>query len=174
MSIFKAFLWVGLSHLAITGHGAWAQNDAVSPGEKSAFMTVEWADLIPPEVLESLLKSPGAEEDDPYRRAFAPTDVNPAMDGQKIRIPGFVVPLEFDEEQTISQFFLVPYFGACLHMPPPPPNQIILVDAPEGVKMTAIYEPFWLEGEVSTVITDNGMAKSAYTMQLDKLSPYGE
>ena len=174
MSIFKAFLWVGLSHLAITGHGAWAQNDAVSPGEKSAFMTVEWADLIPPEVLESLLKSPGAEEEDPYRRAFAPTDVNPSMDGQKIRIPGFVVPLEFDEEQTISQFFLVPYFGACLHMPPPPPNQIILVDAPEGVKMTAIYEPFWLEGEVSTVITDNGMAKSAYTMQLDKLSPYGE
>ena len=55
MSIFKAFLWVGLSHLAIAGHGAWAQNDAVSPGEKSAFMTVEWADLIPPEVLESLL-----------------------------------------------------------------------------------------------------------------------
>ena len=60
------------------------------------------------------------------------------------------------------------------HMPPPPPNQIILVDAPEGVQMSALYEPFWLEGEVSTVITDNGMAKSAYTMQLDKLSPYGE
>ena len=197
MSIFKAFLWVGLSHLAIAGHGAWAQNDAVSPGEKSAFMTVEWADLIPPEVLETLLNPPSyiaeiedgsaedqltgqmkntlaAEEEDAYLRALASIDVNPAMDGQKIRIPGFVVPLEFDEEQTISQFFLVPYFGACLHMPPPPPNQIILVDAPEGVKMTAIYEPFWLEGEVSTVITDNGMAKSAYTMQLDKLTPYGE
>ena len=197
MSIFKAFLWVGLSHLAIAGHGVWAQDDGVSPEEKSAFMTVEWADLIPPEVLETLLNPPSyiaeiedgsaedqltgqmkntlaAEEEDAYLRALASIDVNPAMDGQKIRIPGFVVPLEFDEEQTISQFFLVPYFGACLHMPPPPPNQIILVDAPEGVKMTAIYEPFWLEGEVSTVITDNGMAKSAYTMQLDKLSPYGE
>ena len=174
MSIFKAFLWVGLLHLASAGHGAWAQNGAASPEEKSAFMTVEWADLIPPEVLESLLKPLASEEEDPYRRAFSPTDVNPAMDGQKIRIPGFVVPLEFGEEQTISQFFLVPYFGACLHMPPPPPNQIILVDAPEGVQMTAIYEPFWLEGEVSTVITDNGMAKSAYTMQLNKLSPYRE
>ena len=114
------------------------------------------------------------EEEDAYRRALASTDVNPAMNGQKIRIPGFVVPLEFDEDQTISQFFLVPYFGACLHMPPPPPNQIILVDAPDGVQMSALYEPFWLEGEVSTVVTENDMAKSAYAMQLHKLSPYSE
>ena len=195
--IFKTFLWAGLLHLAGAGHGAWAQNDLVSAEDKSAFTTVEWADLIPPEVLEILLNPPSYiaeiedgsaedqitsqmkntladEEEDAYRRALASTDVNPAMDGQKIRIPGFVVPLEFDEDQTISQFFLVPYFGACLHMPPPPPNQIILVDAPEGVQMSALYEPFWLEGEVSTVVTENDMAKSAYAMQLHKLSPYSE
>jgi hypothetical protein len=169
----------------------------VSAEDKTAFTTVEWADLIPPDVLEILLNPPSyiaeiedgsaedqitsqmkntlaEEEEDAYRRALASTDVNPAMDGQKIRIPGFVVPLEFDEDQTISQFFLVPYFGACLHMPPPPPNQIILVDAPEGVQMSALYEPFWLEGEVSTVVTENDMAKSAYAMQLHKLSPYSE
>jgi hypothetical protein len=195
--IFKTFLWAGLLHLAGAGYGAWAQNDSVSAEDKSAFTTVDWADLIPPEVLEILLNPPSYiaeiedgsaedqitsqmkntladQEEDAYRRALASTDVNPAMDGQKIRIPGFVVPLEFDEDQTISQFFLVPYFGACLHMPPPPPNQIILVDAPEGVQMSALYEPFWLEGEVSTVVTENDMAKSAYAMQLHKLSPYSE
>ena len=195
--IVKTLLWAGLLHLAVAGHGAWAQNDSVSAEDKSAFTTVEWADLIPPEVLEILLNPPSYiaeiedgsaedqitsqmkntladEEEDAYRRALASTDVNPAMDGQKIRIPGFVVPLEFDEDQTISQFFLVPYFGACLHMPPPPPNQIILVDAPEGVQMSALYEPFWLEGKVSTVVTENDMAKSAYAMQLHKLSPYSE
>lgn len=197
MVIFKTLLWAGLLHLAIAGHSVWAQNGAVRAEEKSAFTTVEWADLIPPEVLEILLNPPSyiaeiedgsaedqitsqmkntlaEEEEDAYRRALASTDVNPSMDGQKIRIPGFVVPLEFDEEQTISQFFLVPYFGACLHMPPPPPNQIILVDSPEGVQMSALYEPFWLEGEVSTVVTENDMAKSAYAMQLHKLSPYSE
>ena len=197
MVIFKTLLWAGLLHLATAGHSVWAQNGALSAEEKSAFTTVEWADLIPPEVLEILLNPPSyiaeiedgsaedlitsqmkntlaEEEEDAYRRALASTDVNPSMDGQKIRIPGFVVPLEFDEEQTISQFFLVPYFGACLHMPPPPPNQIILVDAPDGVQMSALYEPFWLEGEVSTVVTENDMAKSAYAMQLYKLSPYGE
>ena len=197
MVIFKTLLWAGLLHLATAGHSVWAQNGALSAVEKSAFKTVEWADLIPPEVLEILLNPPSyiaeiedgsaedqitsqmkntlaEEEEDAYRRALASTDVNPSMDGQKIRIPGFVVPLEFDEEQTISQFFLVPYFGACLHMPPPPPNQIILVDAPEGVQMSALYEPFWLEGEVSTVVTENDMAKSAYAMQLHKLSPYRE
>ena len=197
MVIFKTLLWAGLLHLASAGHSVWAQNGAVSAEEKSTFTTVEWADLIPPEVLEILLNPPSyiaeiedgsaedqitsqmkntlaEEEEDAYRRALASTDVNPSMDGQKIRIPGFVVPLEFDEEQTISQLFLVPYFGACLHMPPPPPNQIILVDAPEGVQMSALYEPFWLEGEVSTVVTENDMAKSAYAMQLHKLSPYSE
>ena len=197
MSISKAFLWVGLLHLASAGHVVWAQNDAANATDKSAFTTVEWADLIPPEVLETLLNPPSyiaeiedgsaedqltgqmkntlaAEEEDAYLRALASTDVNPAMDGEWIRIPGFVVPLEFDDYQTISQFFLVPYFGACLHMPPPPPNQIILVDAPEGVQMSALYEPFWLEGEVSTVVTENDMAKSAYAMQLHKLSPYSE
>ncbi len=193
----KPLLWAGLLHLAGVGNGAWAESDAVSSEDKNAFQTVEWADLIPPEVLEILLNPPsyitevedGSSEDqitsqikntlaeneeDAYRRALASTDVNPAMDGLKIRIPGFVVPLEFDEEQTISEFFLVPYFGACLHMPPPPPNQIILVEAAEGVKMSALYEPFWLEGEVSTVVTENDMAKSAYSMQLHRLSPYSE
>ncbi len=193
----KPLLWAGLLLLAGVGNGAWAESDAVSSEDKNAFQTVEWADLIPPEVLEILLNPPsyitevedGSSEDqitsqikntlaeneeDAYRRALASTDVNPAMDGLKIRIPGFVVPLEFDEEQTISEFFLVPYFGACLHMPPPPPNQIILVEAAEGVRMSALYEPFWLEGEVSTVVTENDMAKSAYSMQLHRLSPYSE
>jgi hypothetical protein len=97
---------------------------------------------MPPEVLAILLNPPeyiaeiedGSAEDqissqmksamnqseeDAYQQALVSTDVNENLDGAMIRIPGFVVPLEFDEEQTISQFFLVPYFGACLHMPPP-------------------------------------------------------
>lgn len=174
-----------------------AQDGDSIPTEETQFQTVEWVDLIPPEVLEILLNPPAyiseiedgspedqitsqisnatlEEEEDVYQRALASTDVNTELDGQSVRIPGFVVPLEFDEAQTISQFFLVPYFGACLHMPPPPPNQIILVDAPAGVQMAALYEPFWIEGQISTTVSENDMAKSAYAMQLHRLTPYRE
>ena len=125
--------------------------------------TLGWQDLLPD------LDSPAALDDSVPWGERIRTDLNK----KAVRIPGFIVPLEYDE-QTVTSFLLVPYFGACLHMPPPPPNQIILVDAPEGVQMSALYEPFWLEGEVSTVITENDMAKSAYAMQLHKLSPYSE
>lgn len=195
--ISETFWWIGFIQLLGFSSFVWAQGDLSGSEAKSQFKTVEWVDLIPSEVLKILLNPPSyiaeiedgsdedqissqikntlvEEEEDIYQQALASTDVNPALDGQNIRIPGFVVPLEFDEEQTISQFFLVPYFGACLHMPPPPPNQIILVNAPDGVQMTALYEPFWLEGEIATTITENDMAKSAYAMKLHRLSPYSE
>jgi hypothetical protein len=195
--VLQGLLYAGLLHLASVGSVALAQSDAAAPDINIEFRTVEWVDLIPPEVLEILLNPPSyiaeiedgsaedqitsqikntlaEKEEDAYQQALASTDVNPALNGQKIRIPGFVVPLEFDDEQVISQFFLVPYFGACLHMPPPPPNQIILVDAPDGVQMSALYEPFWLEGEVTTTVTENDMAKSAYSMELHSLLPYSE
>jgi hypothetical protein len=195
--ISETFWWIGFIQLLGFGSFVWAQGDLSGSEVESEFKTVEWVDLIPSEVLKILLNPPNyiaeiedgsdedqiasqikstpvEEEEDIYQQALASTDVNPALDGQKIRIPGFVVPLEFDEEQTISQFFLVPYFGACLHMPPPPPNQIILVNAPDGVQMSALYEPFWLEGQIATAITENDMAKSAYAMKLHRLSPYSE
>ena len=193
-SLLLYFLVVALATCSST---IFAQSGDSISAEETQFQTVEWVDLIPPEVLEILLNPPAyiseiedgspedqitsqisnatlEEEEDVYQRALASTDVNTELDGQSVRIPGFVVPLEFDEAQTISQFFLVPYFGACLHMPPPPPNQIILVDAPAGGQMAALYEPFWIEGQISTTVSENDMAKSAYAMQLHRLTPYRE
>jgi hypothetical protein len=83
-----------------------------------------------------------------------------------IRLPGFVVPLEFNEDQVITQFFLVPYFGACLHMPPPPPNQIVLVDAPRGLTVEELSTPLWISGKLSTQVTENDMAMSTYSLQM--------
>jgi len=172
-----------------------AADNGDNDSDTLVFETIEWPDLMPPEVLAILLNPPeyiaeiedGSAEDqissqmksavnqseeDAYQKALVSTDVNENLDGAMIRIPGFVVPLEFDEEQTISQFFLVPYFGACLHMPPPPPNQIILVNAPKGIQMSALYDPFWIEGQLSTSFQENDMATSAYAMQLKRIEPY--
>ena len=194
-AIVMACLWM----LSITVAGANAAADSadavLNDTDNLVFETIEWPDLMPPEVLAILLNPPeyiaeiedGSAEDqissqmksavaqseeDAYQQALVSTDVNENLDGALIRIPGFVVPLEFDEEQTISQFFLVPYFGACLHMPPPPPNQIILVNAPKGIQMSALYDPFWIEGQLSTNFQENDMATSAYAMQLQRIEPY--
>ena len=194
-AIVMACLWM----LGITFAGVNAAADSdesvLNDSDTLVFETIEWPDLMPPEVLAILLNPPeyiaeiedGSAEDqissqmksavnqseeDAYQKALVSTDVNENLDGAMIRIPGFVVPLEFDEEQTISQFFLVPYFGACLHMPPPPPNQIILVNAPKGIQMSALYDPFWIEGQLSTSFQENDMATSAYAMQLQRIEPY--
>jgi uncharacterized protein len=194
-AIVMSCLWM-LSILVAGANAADDSDDSVSNDtDNLIFETIEWPDLMPPEVLAILLNPPeyiaeiedGSAEDqissqiksavdqseeDAYQQALVSTDVNESLDGAMIRIPGFVVPLEFDEEQTISQFFLVPYFGACLHMPPPPPNQIILVNAPKGIQMSALYDPFWIEGQLSTSFQENDMATSAYAMQLQRIEPY--
>ena len=196
-AIVIVFFWIlGIAFAGANAAAAVESDDTVlSDTDNLVFETIEWPDLMPPEVLAILLNPPeyiaeiedGSAEDqissqmksavnqseeDAYQQALVSTDVNENLDGALIRIPGFVVPLEFDEEQTISQFFLVPYFGACLHMPPPPPNQIILVNAPKGIQMSALYDPFWIEGQLSTNFQENDMATSAYAMQLQRIEPY--
>lgn len=163
----------------------------------SQFKTIEWTDLMPKEDLDAFLNPPsyitevedGSLEDqifdqlknsgkkkpnDPYQKALVSTQVVPEMNDKNVRIPGFIVPLEFDDDQVITQFFLVPFFGACIHVPPPPPNQIILVNAKKGIKLEVLYEPFWISGKLSTSLTENDIAVSAYTLTMQSYEKYQE
>jgi hypothetical protein len=90
----------------------------------------------------------------------------------RVRMPGYIVPLDFSAESKHTEFLLVPYFGACLHSPPPPPNQIVFVTANPPASIPDIYEPVWLEGEMKTGRFDTDMANSAYELKLSKLEPY--
>lgn len=94
------------------------------------------------------------------------------LDGMDIRLPGYIVPLDFNADAEHTEFLLVPYFGACLHSPPPPPNQIVYVSANPAAKIPDIYEPVWLEGTMKTGRFDTEMANSAYELSLSKLEPY--
>jgi hypothetical protein len=162
--------------------------------EGQQFATIE--DLMPDDVLEILMNPPAyisetedgsaedqigsniksaiaAASDDPYQQALISTEVRPEMNGLMVRLPGFVVPLEFNEDQVITQFFLVPYFGACMHMPPPPPNQIILVDAAQGLTVEELSTPLWISGRLSTEVTENDMAMSSYSLEMMDYELYG-
>ena len=92
---------------------------AVSPKE------ITWDDLIPPGVPYSEIIGEGDvdEENDTWRPIFDAnaTKLNKALHGAYIRMPGFIIPLELDADGVI-EFVLVPYVGACIHVPPPPPN----------------------------------------------------
>ena len=87
-----------------------------------------------------------------------------AMDGKKIRIGGYPVPLETDTKGRSTLFFLVPYPGACIHVPPPPPNQLILVRYPHGIKLEDIYAPLWVIGTLKIEPVSNDMADAAYAL----------
>lgn len=90
------------------------------------------------------------------RRARAESVVE-ELDGQRIRMPGYVLPLEFEGTQVI-EFLLVPFVGACIHTPPPPPNQIVHVRVDKGIKDWGIFHPVWISGEMSV----QGSTQSLY------------
>jgi hypothetical protein len=161
------------------------------------YKTVEWINLMPKDDLDALLNPPdyladiqdgsiedqmenqiknaiSAANDDRYQQALVSANVVPEMDNQAIKIPGFIVPLEFNEDETVTQFFLVPYFGACIHQPPPPPNQIIFVNYPKGLTLESLYDPFWISGILSTSVIQNDMATAAYTMEVQHYELYTE
>ena len=161
----------------------------------SEYVTIQWTDLLPQDEVDILSNPPdylndiedGSAEDqlnspmnnsivvemeDRYQQALVSTRVKSEMDGRAVRIPGFIVPIEFNGDQTITEFFLVPYFGACLHMPPPPPNQIIYVKSAEGLKLEALYYPFWISGDLKASMVENDMATAAYSMEMNNYEAY--
>ncbi|MEO1028097.1 MAG: DUF3299 domain-containing protein [Pseudomonadota bacterium] len=94
------------------------------------------------------------------------------LDGMKVRIPGYVVPLDFRAEGGHKEFILVPYFGACLHSPPPPPNQTLFIKADPPAEIKSIYEPVWIEGTMSTGEFYTSAANTAYEIALDQIEIY--
>lgn len=104
--------------------------------------------------------------------AWLSSAIIPEMGEEQVRLPGFVVPLEYNDEQKVTEFFLVPYFGACIHMPAPPPNQIIFVSDPNGFELSSIYEPYVVEGEMLIAMTTNELGVSAYSIEAANIFPY--
>jgi len=169
---------------------------ALSATSNSDYKTIEWTDLMPQDDLDALLNPPeylneiadgsledqissqleGAMsvDDSRYQQALSSAQIKPEFNNQKVKIPAFIVPLEYDEKQKVIEFFLVPYFGACIHVPPPPPNQIIFAAYKEGMSLEALYDAFWISGTLKTSLTENETATSAYSIVIDDIQLYSE
>ena len=106
-----------------------------------------------------------------YQDAVRSAPVVRELDGQKVRLPGFVVPLDFEGTET-SEFLLVPYFGACIHVPPPPSNQIVYVTTVAGYPLQELFDPVWVTGEIRTEAHLNEVGDAGYTLQATIIEPY--
>ena len=101
------------------------------------------------------------------------------LNGRDIRIPGYVLPLDFSGT-LVKKFLLVPYVGACIHTPPPPPNQIINVKVSDGFESKGLFAPVWVSGRITTGKTKeklsfvDGTSKvsAGYSIEATKIVPY--
>lgn len=99
----------------------------------------------------------------------APTE--PALAGKKVRLPGFVIPLERKGEQ-VTEFLLVPYFGACIHSPPPPANQIVRAVSARPLGKMQTMDAVWVYGTLGLERADTPWGKAGYRITVDKVTPY--
>jgi len=144
----------------------------INPGKVKE---IEWIDLLPPDELDALMNNTNIDHSkifDPQSGDQGSFNVVAAFDKQRLRIPGYIVPIDQNAEGKLTEFFLVPFFGACIHVPPPPPNQIIYARLKTPIEMTDIYTPFWAEGTLYTKRIENDLAASAYTLEVDKVEVY--
>jgi len=107
--------------------------------------------------------------------------VDATLDGQMVRIPGYLLPLEFSGKQ-VSEFLLVPWVGACIHTPPPPPNQIVHVRADKPFEFAGLFAPVWVTGRLSTasarkalyLIDGTADIDIGYSLHASRVEPYKE
>ena len=95
-----------------------------------------------------------------------------SMHGRKVRIPGYVVPIDLDDQQRMRSFFLVPYYGACIHVPPPPPNQLIYAELDAAIEVPSMWEAQWLTAELQISRVDADIASSSYRAVSAQIEPW--
>ena len=147
--------------------------------------TLDWDELMPldfePEALFEGVDLASLADNDPQaialmeklRQLWDEAPVVEALDGERVRLPGFAIPLEMDGE-AVTQFLLVPFYGACIHVPPPPANQTVLVEAATElhVVIRQAFDTVWVTGQLAAKPTDTGLAKAGYTLNASAVQPY--
>tara|TARA_B110000208_G_scaffold191153_1_gene257112 strand:+ start:25770 stop:26411 length:642 start_codon:yes stop_codon:yes gene_type:complete len=152
--------------------------EALSPADWDPLEALKGLDLdklddADPKAIEALIA---------VGEAWKNAPVNPALSGQRVRMSGFVVPLDISKVK-VKEFLLVPYFGACIHVPPPPSNQAVhavntQVDNKqqnEHLKNAALIQgPITIIGTLETISSDTSMGSAGYIVQIESIEEYKE
>jgi hypothetical protein len=157
-----------------------------APSATGEAREIEWDNLIPddyrPDLLLAEYDIDDITDDDPraadlmdkIRALWDEAPVRNELDGEHIKLPGFIVPVESDENETTG-FLLVPYYGACIHVPPPPANQTVYVVSETGEgPAPGLFDVVWVTGMMSVNRIENDIAEAGYTIYASEVAPYEE
>lgn len=133
---------------------------------------VQAPQLAPLHDLSQIGNALAAESAPPAPQQSANAPVVQALDNQQVKLPGYIVPLEVSEEGRTTEFLLVPYYGACIHVPPPPSNQIVHIFSEMGVRVEDLYQPYWIEGRMQVKASSSELADTGYQMEAEKIYAY--
>ncbi|MBM1219816.1 DUF3299 domain-containing protein [Ponticoccus sp. SC2-23] len=144
------------------------------PGRAEDYIDLDWADLLPegetaiPEALRGLID----HDDAPLvSQQPASTGVRGDWNGQIVRLPGFIVPIEYDGT-GVTAFILVPYVGACVHVPPPPANQLVFVTTQTPYEAEGLFEAVNVIGMFGVSSISTQLADIGYALSADRIEPY--
>jgi hypothetical protein len=156
------------------------------------YQELEWDDLIPteyqPETIlakyeKELNELAELDDSDPkaqelYGKIQGELDnapMNEELNGKKVKLPGFIAPLE-NTDGKVSEFLLVPYFGACIHVPPPPVNQTVLVKTRDGSAIEAekAFDPYWIKGVITTDGQSTDLGSAGYSIDQAETEVFDE
>jgi hypothetical protein len=155
-----------------------ATSSAARPAVAGKVLELDWEELVPKDARLKLDASPPAPIHDYLGEGGLPAQqvmdfsVNQELNGLAVKLPGFIVPLDVGKNGLVSEFFLVPYFGACIHVPPPPPNQIVYVRMKSGIALDSIYEAYWITGKMRVQNKATRLGSAAYQLDADKVEIY--
>lgn len=142
---------------------------------------IAWEDLLP--ASSDALESGGARtsggwflhdesaEESPALPTYA-AGVVEELDGTSVVLPGFIVPVELASEGRVTEFLLVPYYGACIHYPPPPSNQIVHVTLPKPVEIGSLWVPVWVAGVIRVEARESDLGNASYSMLAEHMEDY--
>lgn len=137
---------------------------------------IDWSDLAPDhggtemERLRSLGIVQHGEMNTPFDQEKGGV-VTDEFNGRTVKIPGYLVPLDLDG-MAMKAGLLVPYVGACIHVPPPPPNQLIFVTADTPYESEGLFEPVWVTGRFGTTATETMLAEVGYSLSAELIEPF--
>jgi uncharacterized protein len=165
-----------------------AKASSTGPGHKSAaqkparILDLDWKELLPENERAHFTAVAPPPVHDSRGEGGPPAvqaqdfNVNKSLEGATVRLPGFIVPLEALKsgaaDTGVSEFLLVPYFGSCIHVPPPPPNQIVYVHANRRNGIESIYDAYWITGKLHLQTKTTRLGSAAYELSADKIEVY--
>jgi hypothetical protein len=136
---------------------------------------IMWDELIPPGLPYSEIIGEGEldEENDTWNPIYDANAIklNEELNGAYIRMPGYIIPFDMSAE-GVTSFMLVPYVGACIHTPPPPANQLVMVDTARPWPGDQLWDPVWVTGKMSTQLQSTTLGQTGYSIAADEMEVY--